>query len=301
MGTSLKHSMSGFLRQPLLHFLLLGAALGALYTWMGRQDAGADKTVRITAAQLSRLQAQWQARWNRPPTPDEMEGIIRQQIREAVVYQEALAMGLDQDDPIVRRVLVQKLEGMARNLVELSLSPTDQDLATYFAENKEQYRPDPLITFTHVFVDPDRREEQTLPDAAAMLVELQSLHNPMEDAERFGDPFMLQSYYPEKTEQRVSSLFGGGFARSVFELQPGVWHGPVLSGYGTHLVYVEALDEFPDPELSDVKDRVVQEWTDKTRTEITEQYFDDLLARYEVVVERESPEGTVEAASVQTP
>ena len=210
-------------------------------------------------------------------------------------------MGLDQDDPIVRRVLVQKLEGLARNLVELSLSPTDQDLAAYFAENKEQYRPEPLITFTHVFVDPDRREEQTLPDAAAMLAELQSLDNPMEDAARFGDPFMLQSYYPERTEQRIAGLFGGGFARSVFELQPGVWHGPVLSGYGTHLVYVEALDQFPDPELSDVKDRVVQDWTDQTRTEITEQYFDDLLARYEVVVERESPEGTVEAASVETP
>ncbi len=210
-------------------------------------------------------------------------------------------MGLDEGDPVIRRVLVQKLEGMARDLVELSLSPTDQDLEAYFAENGERYRPSSLITFTHVFVDPDRREEQTLPDAAAMLAELQSLDNPMQDAERFGDPFMLQSYFPEKPEQRIASLFGGGFARSVFELPTGQWHGPVLSGYGTHLVYVDALDEFPDPALSEVRDRVVQDWMDQTRTEITEQYFDDLLARYEVVVERESPEGTVEAASAQAP
>ncbi len=104
-----------------------------LHAWLGGQGAGRPTTIRITAAEISRLQAEWQARWNRPPTPEEMEGVIRVQIREAVLYQEALSMGLVQDDPIVRRVLVQKLERMARDLVELSLSPTDQDLEPYFA------------------------------------------------------------------------------------------------------------------------------------------------------------------------
>ena len=98
-----------------------------------------------------------------------------------------------------------------------------------------------------------------------------------------------------------ASLFGVGFARAIFELPTGRWHGPVLSGYGTHLVYVDALEEFPEPALLDVKERVQQDWVDAKRTEITEQYFTDMLARYDVVVERASADGTVETASAQAP
>jgi len=286
----------------LLHFLLIGAVIGLLYGWVGERDADpAETPIRITAAEINRLEAAWQARWNRPPTPEELDGLIQAQVRETALYRQAIAMGLDRDDQVIRRVLVQKLEGIARDLVELSLSPTDQDLQTYFAQNAERYQPPPLITFTHVFVDPDKRGERTLDDAAAMLAELQSLDDPTEDARRFGDSFMLQQYYPEKDEGRIGSLFGREFARSVFELSPGRWHGPVLSGYGTHLVHVDALHEFPVPALADVKDRVTQDWVEENRREITDRYFAELLARYEVIIERESEVGTVEAASAPAP
>ena len=210
-------------------------------------------------------------------------------------------MGLDRDDPVIRSVLVQRLEGMARDLVEFSLSPTDADLEAYLAENAERYQPPPLITFTHVFVDPDQRCNRTLDDAAGMLAELQSLDNPMEDAERFGDRFMLQRYYPEKDEGRIGSLFGHAFARSIFELTEGRWHGPVLSGYGTHLVYVDERREFPIPTLLEVKDRVTQDWVDEKREEITAKYFAEILARYDVVVEGELVDGSVEAVSIELP
>jgi hypothetical protein len=286
----------------LFHFLVIGAVIGILHGWLGGRDADlVDKTIRITATDISRLTAEWQARWNRPPTPAELDGLIRSQVREAALYREAVAMGLNEGDPIIRRMLVQKLEGIARDLVELSLSPTDLDLETYFAENAERYRPPPLITFTHVFVDPDRREDRTLEDADEMLAELRSLDHPREDAGRFGDPFMLQGYYPEKPEQRIASLFGREFARSVFELEAGQWHGPVLSGYGTHLVYVDERREFPVPTLIEVKDQVTQDWVDEKRREITEQYFAGLLDRYEVIVEREPADASIEAASTRTP
>ena len=190
---------------------------------------------------------------------------------------------------------------MARDLVELSLSPTDQDLETYFAKHAERYRPPPLITFTHVFVDPDRRGDRTLEDAAEMLAELQSLDHPTEDAQRFGDSFMLQRYYPEKEEVRIASLFGREFARAVFELPEGRWHGPVLSGYGTHLVYVDKRVEFPGPAIGEVKDQVTQDWVDEKREEITDKYFAEILARYEVIVEGEPADESVEAASFPTP
>jgi hypothetical protein len=247
------------------------------------------------------LTAGWQARWNRPPTPEELDGVVQAQIREIALYREALAMGLDEGDPIIRRVLGQKLEGIARDLVELSLSPTDQDLETYFSEHEERYRPVPLITFTHVFIDPDLREDRTLDDAAKILAELQSLEYPPKDIASFGDPFMLQRYYPEKTEQRIQSLFGSGFARSIFELAEGRWHGPVLSGYGTHLVHVDARVKFPVTPLLEIKERVTQDWVEEKRKEITDQYFSNLLARYEVIVERESTDGQVSTPSAQTP
>jgi peptidyl-prolyl cis-trans isomerase C len=289
-------------RQPLLHFLVIGAAIALLYGWLADPDAARpDRTIRITAASISQLEAQWRARWNRAPTPEELDGLIRAQIREAALYREALAMGLNEDDPVIRRVLVQKLEGIARDLVEVSLSPTEQDLSTYFAEHADRYRPPALITFTHVFLDPDRRGEQTLQDADEILAELQSLGPPPQGIEEFGDPFMLQRYYPQKTEQRIASLFGREFARSVFELPAGRWHGPVLSGYGTHLVYVDGLAEFPTPTLAAVEDRVRQDWVDGRREEITGQYFAQLLARYDVIVERESADASSNAATAQAP
>jgi hypothetical protein len=297
MGTNLRKAVTDLARQPLVHFLVIGAAIALLLGWLGNRDgAEPDRTIRVTAAEISRLEAQWRARWNRAPTPEELDGLIRAKVREDALHREALAMGLGEDDPVVRRVLVRKLEGIARDLVELSLAPTEQDLASYFAEHVDRYRPPPLITFTHVFVDPDRRGERTLEDAAEILAELQLLEPPTEGIEAFGDPFMLQRYYPEKDEQRIASLFGLGFARSVFELQPGRWHGPVLSGYGTHLVHVERLAEFPVPTLAEVEERVRQDWVDDRRTEITERYFGELLARYDVIVERRPADEPGEAA-----
>jgi hypothetical protein len=285
----LRKVITDLVRQPLVHFLVLGAALAVLYGWLNDRDAaGSDRTIRITSGNISRLEAEWRARWSRAPTEQELDGLIRAQIREAALYREALAMGLDEDDPVIRRVLVRKLEGIARDLVELSLAPTEQDLAAYFEAHADRYRPPPLITFTHVFLDPDRRGEQTRQDADAILAELQSQGPPTQGIEDFGDPFMLQRYYPQKTEQRIASLFGHEFARAVFELPPGRWHGPVLSGYGTHLVYVDRRTEFPTPTLAEVEQQVRQDWVDAERDKITEEYFAKLLARYDVIVERES-------------
>ncbi len=302
MGGTLRTVVSHFIRWPLLHFLLIGTAIGILYAGLGERDADAnDRTIRITAADVSLLTAGWQARWSRPPTPEELDGVVQAQIREIALYREALNMGLDQGDPVVRRILGQKLRRLATDLIELSLSPSDQDLETYFAEHQERYRPAPLITFTHVFIDPDRRGEQTLADAAEILLELQSREYPAENIESYGDRFMLQGYYPEKTEQRITGLFGRGFALSIFELPVKQWHGPVLSGYGTHLVYIDAREEFPVPTLVELKERVIEDWVEETRQEIIDQYFAGLLASYDVIVEVEPNDGQGAAPSAQTP
>lgn len=280
------------LRHPLVQFLIVGALLGLALHWISGPTVRDDETtIEITSADIARMDAGWRGRWNRPPTAEELDGLIRAQVRERALHREAVAMGLARDDPQVRRVLVQKLERIVTDLVELSLAPTDQDLRNYFDENSENYRPSPLITFTQVFVDPDRRGDRTLKDADEFLTELKARDGVPADLDAFGDPFMLQQYYPKKERQRIAGLFGGEFADSLFDLSPGQWHGPVLSGYGTHLVYIETLTEFPLPSLDEVRERLTQDWVDLNRREITETYFADLLGKYEVTVEAAATEG----------
>ena len=138
---------------------------------------------------------------------------------------------------------------------------------------------------THVFFDPDKRGNRTLKDAEATKVKLIALKQPPQDARSFGDPFMLQSYYPERSEAELVKLFGSGFARSVFELAPQQWHGPVLSGYGTHLVYVHDRLESEPPTFAEVEAQVRQEWESDKRKQLNEQFVASMIARYDVTIE----------------
>ena len=285
--------------QPLIQFLVLGAVFYGLYAWIiGSRSGEPDNVIRVTVADVSRLDAAWRARWNRPPTQEELAGLVRSHVREIALYRHAVAMGLDQDDVVVRRMLGQKLQTLSQNLLELSLSPTDQELRTYFTANAERYQPPDLITFTQIFLNPDRRGDETLEDAEEILGKLRALSEPTEGIESFGDSLMLQRYYPRKDELEISKQFGQGFAQSVFELSPGEWHGPVLSGYGVHLVYVHDHAESPAPEFAVVEEMVKQDWLGDKRRDLQEKFVSDVLASYEVVFEdlpEESPEQGAEA------
>jgi peptidyl-prolyl cis-trans isomerase C len=278
-----------FLKEPLLHFLLAGAAIYLLFGWFGpseSEDVVAENTIVITEGELDWMVETWQKKWNRPPTNEEMLGLVRQYLRETVLYREAMSMGLDKDDTIIRRRLAQKLEFLAQDLIQPE-PPTDEELHTYFEMSVDQYRIPELITFTHVFLDPDRRDEQTLSDAEKLKAELIAKATVPTEASELGDTFMLQSYYPERSEAEVSKLFGSEFARSVMELEPEQWQGPVLSGYGTHLVYVHALQEFPTPAFDQVSEQVRADWENAKREELNDEYIASLLKRYNVVVEGE--------------
>jgi peptidyl-prolyl cis-trans isomerase C len=276
-----------FLREPLVHFLFIGAALFMLYAFWGQQDAEKkDREITITTGEINWLTDAWQKRWARPPTLEEKEGLIKQYLREIILSREAIAMGLDKDDSVIRRRLAQKLEFLSNDLITPQ-PPTEDELQDYFKEHIKQYQAPDLVTMTHVFIDPDLRGDQTLIDAESIKIKLQALNEPPRDARAYGDPFMLQSYYPERSEAELLKLFGSGFARSVFELAPQQWHGPVLSGYGTHLVYVHDHQVPEPPTFSDVKDQVQQEWVDDKREELNAQFVDSMIARYDVIIEED--------------
>ncbi len=273
------------LREPLLHFLFIGAAIYLLYGAFAEiAPEENDKTIVVSAAEVEWMQTSWQKRWNRPPTPDELDGLIQQYIRETVLYREALTMGLNQHDQVIRRRLAQKLEFLAKDLVALT-PPTDEELVAYFDAHKDRYQEPALYTFTQVFFNPDKRGNATLDDAEAIKATLTARGDAIEDASALGDDFMLQSYYPEKDPLEILKLFGSGFAESLMDLTPGQWHGPVLSGYGTHLVYVSSIREPSPPVFAEVREQVVQDWTSERSEELNEQFYANLRDGYTIVIE----------------
>jgi hypothetical protein len=284
------------LREPLVHFLVIGAAIFVLYGFMGQQDVEEqERAITITAGEIGWLTNSWEKLWNRLPTAEERDGLIKQYLREMILYREAVAMGLDKDDTVIRRRLAQKLEFLTQDLISPQ-PPSEEELRTYFETHIDRYQPPDLITMTHVFLDPDKRGDQTLKDAEIIKAQLIALKQPPQDARSFGDPFMLQSYYPERSEAELLKLFGSGFARSVFELAPQQWHGPVLSGYGTHLVYVHDHQKSEPPRFAEVEERVRQEWESDKRKQLNEQFVASMIARYDVTIE-DAPSGEKTADS----
>lgn len=282
--------IKNIIRNPLLHFFILGVLIYIAYGSFSVQEySDSQRTIVVSPTTINWLEDSWEKRWNRPPTKEERYGLINQYIRETVLYREALALQLDKNDTIVRRRLAQKFEFLTQDLIEVP-KPSDEELAVFFNENINKYKIPDSTTFTHIFFDPDKRGDKTLDGAEESKAKLNKLDQPPTELDQFGDNFMLQSYYPEKSEQEISKLFGTQFAKEVSELSPGQWHGPVLSGYGTHLVYVNGRNVAQDPAFENVKELVKEDWSDKKREEINDQFYTDLLSSYEVIIEEESPE-----------
>jgi len=289
MKPSLRNRIARLAGEPLFHFFLIGALIYAAYAFMGNraiEDSG--KRITVTAGQISALEDAWKKRWNRPPTQQELQGVVKQFLRERVLSSEAIAMGLDKDDVVIRRRMSQKLEYLSQDLLGVG-TPSDEELAAYFTKNARAYEKPALVTMTHIFFDPDKRGDQALEEAKTQKVVLANLKVAPTDARSYGDQFLLQSYYPERTYAELSKLFGSGFVETLVKLSPKEWHGPVLSGYGVHLVYIHHREKARAAKLEDVKDRVLANWQDNRRKKLSEKYLSGLLDRYQVRIESEKP------------
>jgi hypothetical protein len=209
--------------------------------------------------------------------------VINAFVREDILYRQAVAMGLDADDPITRRRMAQKLEFLTNDIALLK-EPAEGELEQYFQANMQAYRDPDLITFSHAFLDPDRREAATLDDAAVLLSQLQAAGKPDPESFAAGDRFMLESYYPEVSELDIRRQFGTGFSEAVMKLEAGRWHGPVLSGYGAHLVYVYTVQQAPPPVFEDVQQSVLVNWQTAQQKQFNADFFENLKSRYEIVI-----------------
>jgi peptidyl-prolyl cis-trans isomerase C len=267
-------------KEPLLHFLIIGVAIFAVFSIANKEEAavGGNKIV-VSSAETERLSDAWSKRMNRPPTEIELQGLIEAFVKEEVYYREALALGLDQDDTIIRRRLMQKMEFLSNDLAELD-QPDESALNKYFLENQEKYRLPAQISFTHIYFSIDKRGARALADSKLVLAELNVPRVP----ER-GDSFMMEYDFVKETPSEVARSFGSDFAEQLFMLETNTWQGPAASGYGFHLVRISEKIDARMPELASVIDKVRTDFMFEQRQKINKEIYEKFKARYEIVIE----------------
>jgi peptidyl-prolyl cis-trans isomerase C len=288
------------LREPLLHFLLLGAALFAVNTHF-KGDSGSDtsKQIVLSLDQLQQLETYFEAQWRRPPTAQEFDAMVENRVQEEVLYREALALGLDKDDTIVRRRMAQKMQFLAEDDAAAH-EPSREELATWFDAHKDQFALPSRIAFREVYFSPDRRGANAQDDAAKALAQL--VHQPIDTplGTKLGDPFMLQDYYSDRTSEQLAKDFGPPFATALFKLPQGSWQGPIESGFGWHLVFVEWITPGRAPALEEVEPDVKTAWLAEQKQRAWKEAYDAMRAKYTVMMQA-PPDTTQSTAAATTP
>lgn len=274
--------MKRWLREPLLHFLAIGAVLWAASSLRDDRNAPTDNEIVVSAARIEQLTAVFYKTRQRLPTRSELDGIVDDWIREELAYREGTAMGLDRDDTLVRRRIRQKLEFFVEGLTD-QIDPGDEELAAFLAEHADRFRRDPQLDFRQVYLSPDERRGTLEADANALLELLHS--TPDVDIYSIGDRLMIDREFRDTPVREARAVFGLEFAEQIIELETGSWSGPIRSGYGEHLVIVDRKLAGRLPELSEIREEVLREWHNSARERALRDFYAAMAERYEIRVE----------------
>lgn len=285
--------MKKLLREPLLHFLLLGAAIFAAYSFISKRSIEEPGKIVITQGQIAAMATVFARTWQRPPTSEELDGLIRDRVQEEVYCREAMAMGMDKDDTIIRRRLRQKMEFLTDDVAALA-EPTDADLNAYLTAHPDSFRVEQRYTFQQVYLNPQKHGDKLAQDVAQLLAQLNQAGN-ITDVAELGDSFLLEHKFTAVPAGEITKLFGEGFAAKLSGLQPGQWQGPVESGYGVHLVKISERTEGRLPALAEVRDAVRREWENTRRLDGNEKFYQELLKRYAVTIEQPAVDANKQA------
>lgn len=263
------------LREPLLHFLILGGLLFLAYDQLGGDAPPRPDEIVIDAARIEMLQKQFERTWQRSPTSSELDGLIDSWLREEIFYREGLALGLDQGDPVVRRRIAQKMDFISEGL--LVEPPDEPALQSWFEEHAERYRVDPIFTVQQVYYDPGRFDDEWAGAVAAARAALASGTEP----EPVGGT-LLPAALADASAREVSRIFGTDFTNTLADAPVDRWHGPVQSGFGVHLVRVEERIPGRVPALAEVRDEVERDFLAQRRDAANDVMYESLKSRYTI-------------------
>lgn len=295
--------MQRLIRDPLVHFFMLGGALFAFYHFALKDEPRGEDPRTIVVDEESLLEfMQFRSRAFDEKVfrqrladmpPEARRQLIDDFIREEVLYREARAMGLDENDYIIRRRLVQKVEFVTESLSRKTVALTEEDVAAYFEAHRDEYTVQPHITFTHVFIDGEREGAEAARERAARLLEeLNHEPVPFEEAVRYGDRFPFHLNYVDRTREFVASHFGEPMAATLFETeyQGSAWQGPFTSPYGSHLVLITERSPGRPARLEEIEGRVREDAETQHKNEIMRQTLDDMIERYDIQFKLPPPE-----------
>jgi hypothetical protein len=277
--------MKRLLREPLVHFLLIGAALFGIYsfTQAGRPDPASSKEIRLSYDELAQLVLLFKSQWRRDPTVEELDRLVENKVQAEILYREALAMGLDKDDEIVKRRMAQKMQFLAED-VGGAREPTSAELKSWYEKNAASFAHPPRISFRHLYFSPDRRGERARNDAAQALAKLAGQPVDAKIAGPLADRFMFQEYYRDRAPEFLGKEFGPQFALAVQKLAPGSWQGPVESGFGWHLVFVDTVIPGRVPPFEEIEPDVKTAWLAEQKAKAWEKAYKEMRAKYTVLL-----------------
>jgi PPIC-type PPIASE domain len=270
------------LREPLLQFLVLGAILFAIYSIVGKGSAEAPEKIVVSASRIENLGDGFARTWHRPPSKEELKGLIEDYIRDEVFYRAGRAAGLDRDDVIIRRRVRQKMEFLVEEIS--APEPTEAQLAAVLTSNPDRFRTEDRLTFHQLFLNPSRRTgtiDRDLEQVRAVL----SRGDTTIDTAGLGDPFLLGEEFHAISLRDTAGTFGDSFARQVFAAEHGRWLGPIASSFGQHFIYVRERTRGSVPPLDTIRTAVVRQWADARRAEAEQKLYRSLRDRYEITVE----------------
>jgi len=272
-----------WLREPALQFLLIGTGLFLAYGWLHGRASFSRDTIVITEGRIEQLAAGFAGLHRRPPTREELNGMVQDAVREEVLYREAMALHLDADDVIVRRHLAQKLQFVSEDTHPVP-EPTQAQLRDFLAQHPQQFEAERGYSFTQVFLNPQRHGSQLQADAQRLLA---ALRTAPDDAAlvKGGDPFLLDSHFERLPAGETARLFGADFEKALRTIATGQWQGPVTSSLGTHLVLLRLRDEPGPPQLADIQAEVRRAWMNEQRELANARFYAELRRRYDVKVQ----------------
>lgn len=281
----LKGSRQRWLHEPLLHFLVVGVVLFGIYRVVTPEHEASANTQEIvlTKDDMRQLALTWLAQGRPVPTPDQIRSLMDQKVTQEILSREAVALGLGRDDEIIKRRLAQKMDFLAADLATLD-EPSPTDLKAWFTANTDRFALPAHASFRHLYFSFDKRGKTSQESAAAALTVVAGKSPNSEEVAAVADPFMFRNYYGDATPEQTAKEFGPEFANALFELKPGSWQGPIPSGYGWHLVWLESMEPGRVPDFEEVAPQVKQAWLDDRYREVKQTALQEMRSRYVITL-----------------
>ena len=275
--------MQKIMKEPLLHFIVLGAVFFIVY---GLFNTGQTKDeIIIDDIELNRMVSLWETQWRRSPTPEELGSIVEQHIRQEIFYKEALRMNLDHNDEVVKRRMAQKMDFLSNDLNALVAAPSESKLQLFYDKHKDDYKKTDSYSFHQVIFSPELHEDNVA-HAASVLKE--NGQASVEVMQTKGDPLPLPFNYDDVDTDRLKAELGENFSSSLNEMPLNMWAGPINSVFGVHLIYMTIKEEGRIPEISEIKEELQREYTFEREQETRDMIYEELKGNYSIMIQAEN-------------